>query len=141
MPDALSPDVARQVRIDQRLSIRISPGSAVLPPGVIIELEQEERPSRVEQRKIAKCLPVNMIAGVQSGRGNQLILFLRDNHVVAAALDKSCRAQDFYSGFYLEKNADGQVCVGRDKLQSRSGANCAIRSWRGLVDAVPRRFP
>ena len=125
---------AQQVRIEQHFSIRISPGSAAVPPPVVAEAEQEDR-------RMPRCVPAGLIAAVQSGEGNRLLLFLRDNHVVAAELEKSCRAHDFYSGFYLERSPDGLVCVGRDKLQSRSGANCTIHHWRPLVDAPSRRFP
>ena len=36
--------------------------------------------------------------------------------MVSAALERSCSARDFYSGFYVERNADGQICVKRDTL-------------------------
>ena len=80
-----------------------------------------------------KCIPVERIAGVQTGSGNRLLLFLRDRRIVTASLEKSCRARDFYSGFYLERNEDGKLCADRDKLQSRSGANCEIDRMRQLV--------
>lgn len=79
------------------------------------------------------CVPVGDIAGVQTGGGNQLVLFLRDRRMVSARLEKACRARDFYSGFYLERNEDGKLCVDRDKLQSRAGANCELSRMRELV--------
>lgn len=79
------------------------------------------------------CVEVRGIAGVQTVGSNRLVLYLRDRRMVSASLDKSCLARDFYSGFYIERNRDGMLCVGRDKLQSRSGAHCQIASFRQLV--------
>ena len=39
---------------------------------------------------------------------------------LAATLEPSCVASSFYSGFYVERNADGRLCVSRDQLQSRA---------------------
>ena len=60
--------------------------------------------------------------------------FLRDRRMLSVNLEKSCRARDFYSGFYVEKNKDGQLCISRDKLQSRTGARCEIETMRQLVE-------
>jgi len=122
-----------QVRIEQRVVVRISPQSAVPRQSLMAQLPQRALPPRFEERKMEKCLPVSGIAGVQTGSGNRLLLFLRDRRVVTASLEKSCRARDFYSGFYVEKNEDGRLCVDRDKLQSRSGAKCEIARLRELV--------
>jgi hypothetical protein len=54
--------------------------------------------------------------------------------VVSASLERSCSARDYYSGFYIERNSDGQICVRRDSLLSRSGANCKLTRLRQLVD-------
>lgn len=126
--------VARQVRIEQRMTIRIAPQSPVLRQNLMADLrEQTEAPPRFEERKIGSCLPVSSIAGVQAETGNRLLLFMRDQRLVAASLEKACRARDFYSGFYLERSKDGMLCVDRDKLQARSGANCEISRLRQLV--------
>jgi hypothetical protein len=50
-------------------------------------------------------------------------------------LNRACRARDFYSGFYVERASDGRICVDRDTLLSRSGANCKLTRIRQLVDA------
>jgi hypothetical protein len=81
------------------------------------------------------------IAGVQSAQGNRLLLFMRDQHIISAVLEKACRARDFYSGFYIERSPDGLICVNRDKLQSRSGSNCRIAKLRALIALPWRRFP
>ena len=83
---------------------------------------------------MGKCLAVSGIAGVQSGGGSRLILFMRDRRIVSASLERACRARDFYSGFYLSQSEDGRLCVDRDTLLSRSGANCKLTRLRQLVE-------
>lgn len=126
--------VQNQVRIEQRVIVRISPRPQTARQDLMADLAPPSAPTtRLEERKMDKCIPVANVAGVQTGSGNRLILFLRDQRVVTASLEKSCRARDFYSGFYVEKNKDGMICVDRDKLQSRSGANCEVARMRQLV--------
>lgn len=80
-----------------------------------------------------RCLPVSQIAGVQTGTGNRLLLFLNNQRIVSVNLERACRARDFYSGFYVERSDDGQICVDRDELQSRSGAKCEVERMSQLV--------
>ena len=94
---------------------------------------QRALPPRFEERGKEKCVPLDDIAGVQTGSGNRLVLFLRDRKMISVGLEKACRARDFYAGFYVEKNKDGQLCVSRDKLQSRTGATCEVEAMRQLV--------
>ncbi|MFN4019409.1 MAG: hypothetical protein ACK4IC_02705 [Erythrobacter sp.] len=121
---------ARQVRIEQRLVVRIAPA-----PGnnLVAELPQRALQPRFEEARKEKCVPLEGIAGVQTGSGNRLVLFLRDRRMLSVNLEKSCRARDFYSGFYVERNRDGRLCVERDKLQSRTGVHCEVESMRQLV--------
>lgn len=135
------PPVWRQVRIEQRFSIRITPGTASMPPSVVEEIEEEQRVERMAERKIGKCLGINSISQVRAGDGDELLLFLRDQRIISVTLEKRCNARDFYSGFYLVRNADGAICAGRDILQSRSGANCKVRRLNELVPTGYRRFP
>ena len=58
---------------------------------------------------------------------------MRDTRIVSAGLDKGCTARDFYSGFYVARTGDGMMCTGRDKLQSRNGANCKLGKLKQLV--------
>ncbi|MDE2405008.1 MAG: hypothetical protein KGM17_10110 [Sphingomonadales bacterium] len=131
-----APDVADdpwgQVRIMQRFMVRITPGPP-LPPQVTFDSEQVPGP-RVERRHIGKCLAVSGIAAVQAARDNRLLLFLRDQRIISATLEKACRGSEFYSGFYMARNADGQLCLDRDVLQSRSGASCKIKRWKELAE-------
>jgi len=125
--------IARQVRIQQRVIIRISPARPAQRRDMLAQLPPRQATAQFEERQIGKCLAVEGIAGVQTDSGNRLILFLRDRRIISINLEKACRARDFYSGFYVERNEDGQVCVDRDKLLSRNGAKCEIDRMRQLV--------
>ena len=125
--------VQDQVRIERRVIIRVAPRQPLAPQGFVGDLPRDEMPRQFEERRMSECVPVKAIAGVQVDKGNRLILFMRDRRVVGASLESSCRARDFYSGFYVERNEDGMLCARRDRLQSRSGASCDVRHLRRLV--------
>ena len=129
--DAFRPASAEQVRIEQGLIIRITP----LGPSreMLALLPQAPLATRFRERKVGKCVAVAGIAGVQIGGDDRLMLFMRDQRMIGASLEKSCRARDFYSGFYLERNDDGRLCVDRDMIHSRSGASCSLSRLRQLV--------
>lgn len=124
---------ANQIRVERRVVIRISPARPTNRNSLFADLPQQSLNARYEEKKMEKCIPVSEIAGVQTGSGNQLLLFLRDRRIVRMNLEKACRARDFYSGFYIERSKDGNLCVDRDKLQSRTGANCEVGRMRQLV--------
>ncbi len=124
-----------QVRIEQRMTIRISPRQAPVQPNMLVDLPQRPLAQRQTERDMGRCLPIAGIAGVQVSGAERLILYMRDRRVVSAALERSCSARDFYSGFYVERNSDGQICVKRDTLLSRSGANCKLSKFKQLVEA------
>ena len=125
--------VADQVRIERRVTIRISPRSPAPRQSLMAELAPMAASSTMTERKMGKCVPVAGIAGVQTGQGSQLILYMRDQRIVSANLEKACSARDFYSGFYIERSADGMLCVDRDRLQSRTGSQCQVSRMRQLV--------
>ncbi len=125
--------VVRQVRIERRVILRIAPARRNAQNNLVAQLPRNGLNTRFEERKMDKCVPVGSIAGVQTGSGNRLLFFMRDARIVSANLEKACRARDFYSGFYVEKNDDGKLCIDRDKLQSRSGAKCEVERMRQLV--------
>lgn len=131
--DSFRVPAENQVRIERQITIRIAPRGPAPRAPAMFEIPDRGRPPRIAERRMGKCLPIGGIAGVQVGRDNRLTLFLRDRRTVSLGLEKSCRAQDFYSGFYVERSPDGQLCVDRDRLQSRSGANCALTRLRQLV--------
>lgn len=123
-----------QVRIEQRVTIRIAPRDPAIRPSMLAEMAPPAFPSRVVERKVGKCVPVSGIAAVQPDAG-MLLLFMRDQRLISASLEKACSARDFYKGFYLERTGDGLLCVGRDKLHSRAGASCELSRIRQLVAA------
>jgi len=123
----------RQIRIDRRVVVRISPQRQGNRQNLLATLPQRALNSRFEERETGQCLPVAGIAGVQTGSGNRLLLFMRDSKIMSLNLEKACRARDFYSGFYVERAEDGKLCIERDKLQSRNGAKCEISRLRQLV--------
>jgi hypothetical protein len=128
------PQAANQVRIEQRVTIRINPRNESTQQSMFAELPDREIGPRFVERKIGECVKVSQISGVQTDVGNRLLLFMSDRTIVSAMLERACRARDFYSGFYLAKSKDGKLCVARDSLQSRSGANCKITRIRELVE-------
>lgn len=124
---------AQQVRIEQRVTIRISPRRESNRNSLLARLPQRGLTTEYEERDMERCVPMSGISGVQTGNGNRLLLFLRDRRIVSVNLERACRARDFYSGFYIERSEDGQLCVDRDELQSRSGARCEVERMRQLV--------
>lgn len=120
----------RQVSIEQRITIRVSPRN--IAPAALVAAPLDVAAPQAKWKKMGKCLPMSSIAGVQTA-GDKLVLYLRDNRIVSATLEKACRAADFYSGFYVARSEDGKLCTGRDELLSRSGANCQLSGLRQLV--------
>ncbi|MEM6828387.1 MAG: hypothetical protein AAF553_10625, partial [Pseudomonadota bacterium] len=90
--------------------------------------------TRYEERDSTRCVEIQQIAGVETGSGNRLLLFMRDADILSINLEKACRARDFYSGFYVEPNEDGKLCVSRDILKSRNGARCNIKRMMELEE-------
>lgn len=127
MPDG----TVRQVTLEQRIIIRIPRLSGVRRP--MSEINRSPLPARYTTRKAGKCVAVSDIAAVQVDNGNRLLLFMRDRSIIRAELEKACLAREFYSGFYVERSEDGQMCVARDLLQARSGAKCELDEMRLIV--------
>ncbi len=133
--DALyNSQTVQQVRIKRSVTIRITPYRQSNRNSLLARLPTQGVSKTFEERKMADCVPVSGIAGVQTGNGNRLLLFLTDQRIVSLNLARGCRARDFYSGFYIERNDDGRLCIKRDLLQSRSGAKCEIAGMRRLVE-------
>lgn len=127
---------AQQVRIEQRVTIRISPRPAPMPLAAMAGSEARDRDMgtpRIIERKMGKCVPLNSVLGVQSGGGNKLVLFLRGQRLVSATLEKACQGRDYYSGFLVSQHSDGQLCVDRDELLARSGAKCKVQGYREIM--------
>ena len=79
-----------------------------------------------------KCLPMRSIAGATLLGQNSVDLILKDQTRVRAKMEKSCPALDYYHGFYIRPNADGQICADRDSVRSRMGGECGIDKFRTL---------
>jgi hypothetical protein len=124
--------VAEQVRIERTITIRIAPPGPVQRQSLVAQTAPPAM-ARLTEKKVGKCVPVAGIAAVQPDASGKLLLFMRDRRLIAASLEKACNARDYYAGFYLERSADGMLCVERDKLHSRAGANCELSKLRQLV--------
>jgi hypothetical protein len=99
-----------------------------------------ERPQQVIEWKESrgpKCLPMQSIAGATLIGQNSVDLVLKDRSRVRARLEKSCPALDYYYGFYIRPNADGQICADRDIIRSRVGGQCEIEKFRALTAERP----
>ncbi len=126
------PLVYAQVRIEKRVIIRVPrrrPNQLAPRADFAREIPQQS----FREKKMGKCLPMNNILGVQMFSDQFLDLVTKDRKRVRAQLEENCQARSFYSGFYMEKSADGKMCAGRDILHSRTGAKCGIERFRELV--------
>ena len=134
LSDSVRPTDREQVRIEQSVTIRISPRRAASERDLLAALPRGARSSaHIEERKIGSCLSAQGIVGVQTGDDNNLLLFMRDRRIISVALEKACSSRDFYSGFYIERHSDGQLCAKRDQIHSRAGAKCKLKQLRQLV--------
>lgn len=124
---------AQQVRIEQRVIIRIAPSTPASRERTLGFVERSSGRTSFKEEKLDGCIPLAAIAGVQPAEQNRLLLFMRDHRVLSAALERACDAKDFYSGFYVERSEDGQLCSNREKLQSRAGASCRVAQLNRLV--------
>lgn len=138
--DALAPaqEPLAQVRIEQRIIIRVPrqslSRSSLLPaPPPPPRRAPNPEPPRFERRKVGKCLAMRDVTGVRVINDDMLVLFMRDQRMIEAELERSCSAREFYQGFYMERSDDGRLCVDRDLLQARSGSKCEVNKLRQLV--------
>jgi len=133
--EARRPQEFGQVRIEQRVIIRISPSSPAAREQMLADLTRRGTSrTSYEEEKFNGCIAIAGIAGVQPAlQQNRLLLFMRDRRILSAALERACNARDYYSGFYIERSEDGQLCAKRDLLQSRAGASCKVAQLNRLV--------
>ena len=134
LEDAQATPVQHQVRIEQHVVIRIAPGPVDVGQRLLSEVPlRPDRPQRFKEKKLDGCVPISTIAAVRPVEDNRLLLYLRDRRVLSAALEKSCHAEEFYQGAYVARSEDGQLCPKRERLQSRTGANCQVAKLSRLV--------
>ncbi len=124
--------VARQIRIERRVILRINPQPSDLRRGMVAQLPEQGAPRRFAERPYGKCVDAADIVGVSS-RESRLVMYMRDRKILTAELEKACSPRDFYLGFYIERNEDGRLCVDRDRLMSRAGAKCRVARLNRLV--------
>ncbi len=122
-----------QVRIEQRVIIRIAPSSTEARERIMAEVPRRPMRENIQEAQAGRCVRIDAIAAAHPTQDNRLLLFMQDRRIMTASLDRACSARDFYSGFYVERNQDGQICSGRDRLQSRSGASCEVEAFHRLV--------
>jgi hypothetical protein len=143
LAESFNADVWNQVRIEQRVIIRVTPlapGRDALVPQVQPVVQalnpqagQTTVQVRVRERKAGNCMPALGIAAVQPITDGRLMFYMRDRRMIAAGLEKTCSARDFYLGFYMSKTSDGQLCIGRDPIHSRAGTTCKLKDAREYV--------
>lgn len=131
LAEALEPSIARQVRIERRVILRISPQPSPVRRDMFADIPSRAAEPRLVEHSMNSCIPTGGIVGV-ADRGSRLIIFMRDRSLISATLEKTCSPRDFYLGFYLERSDDGQLCIDRDRLLSRSGAKCRVTAMRRL---------
>ena len=88
---------------------------------------------RYKEKKAGKCVAIDDIAGISPMEPNRLLLFMRDRRMLSLALERACDADAFYLGAYVERSADGKLCVNRDTLRARTGATCRLSRISRLV--------
>jgi hypothetical protein len=85
-----------------------------------------------KERKGPKCIAARALAGAAVTGPDSVDFLLRDGSRVRARLETNCPALDYYYGFYITPNPDGQVCADRDAIRSRVGGQCGIDRFRNL---------
>jgi hypothetical protein len=115
-----------QARVQQRVIIRFPSGNNGGPVSV-------GKPIKYKEEKIGKCLQVNRLIGSRPDGKDKLEFITRDQQLIRAYLGDGCLAREFYAGAYVERSADGKICVDRDILHARTGAKCEIDKFRLMV--------
>ena len=132
--DARRPPRLGQVRIEQRVIVRIAPSSPAAREQMMADLRSRASATSYREERLRGCVAISGIVGVQPApEQNRLLLFMRDRRILSAALERACSAREYYAGFYVERSEDGQICANRDLLQSRAGASCRVAELNRLV--------
>ena len=130
-----------QIVVQQTIIIRVPPQSQPANFNAsALQSSGKSPPPQIKwkEKDAPKCLPMRNILAVQVTRKDSIDLITRERQRLRAQLDGRCRGQDFYSGFYMERSADGRLCEDRDILQTRSGLKCEVDKFRLMV-AVPAK--
>lgn len=135
LEQARQPQQMGQVRIRERVIIRVSPSAPDARQRVLTMQAQRSATPAYREVNHDDCVRVENIVGVDPTADNRLLLFMENRNVLVAELDGACSARAFYSGFYVDRNDDGRLCERRDMLQSRAGATCSVVNLTRLVSA------
>ena len=130
---ARQPALQNQVRIQSRVVIRIGPAAQQARRQMLSELPRRPLRTRYEEVEHDDCIDAEDMVGVQPTSDNRLLFFTGADQILAASLEDGCSARAFYAGFFIERSEDGQLCVARDRLQSRAGASCEVDEFTRLV--------
>ena len=117
-----------QVSIRRQIIVRVPVRLREVAPPKAPQVEWEES-------RGPKCVPAKSIVGASLLSQNSVDLLLRDSSRIRARLENACPALDYYYGFYIDPNADGQICADRDVIRSRMGGQCEIEAFRRLRPA------
>jgi hypothetical protein len=116
----------QQLRDDGRVIIRI-------PPKPVPASSKRSESTKWKEQKIGKCILMDRLVGSRPGPKESLEILTRDGNLIRAYLGDGCLAREFYAGAYVERSADGKLCIDRDLLHARTGAQCEIDKFRLLV--------
>ena len=128
VPDTASPaDPVQfaQVYVREQILIRVPAKLRQVQPPTVDAVEWKEK-------KGPKCVSMRLIAGATLLSQNSVDLIFRDKSRIRAKLERRCPALDYYHGFYIRPNKDGQVCADRDTIRSRMGGECEIEKFKEL---------
>ncbi len=112
-----------QMTVRGQLIVRVPRVRQPAPAASLLQWKESKGP---------RCLPARAIVRAALLSENSVDLILRDRSRFRARLDTSCPELDYYYGFYITPNADGQVCADRDVIRSRVGGQCGIERFRTL---------
>ena len=115
-----------QLTVHQRIIVRIPRLFGRVPISPV-------DPVRWTEKKGPQCVAMSALDGAVVTGSQSIDLMLEGGDRLRAKLHDDCPPLDFYSGFYLKPTPDGMVCADRDAIRSRSGAACAIESFKRLV--------
>lgn len=128
-----------QVTIEQRVIIRIPtippPNAPRLQRGALTAPLPPEPPQNVELKEVKgpKCIKLDSLRGAILNSQTGVTMLNDRDEAFRTHFGKSCRAADFYSGFYVQPTKDGSICAGRDTLHARNGSTCDIQKFTKLV--------
>ena len=125
-----------QVIIEQQLIIRVPAQRSSLTNFSASQNEPQRRREANyvwKEKKGPKCVAMRNIVGMQAVQRDSIDLITRQKQRLRAQLNRGCRALDFYAGFYMKGNKDGQLCEDRDEIHARSGTKCEVDKFRLMV--------